>query len=38
MWLVLDPRNEDARKFYERLGFKVIDGSVTSVDGGEMGD
>jgi len=27
VWLGLNPKNEGARKFYERLGFKVIDGS-----------
>ena len=33
VWLGLDPRNEGAKKFYERIGFKVIDGSV---DANEM--
>lgn len=30
VWLGMDPRNEGARKFYERIGFKAIDGSVDS--------
>ncbi|KAK0468215.1 acyl-CoA N-acyltransferase [Desarmillaria tabescens] len=27
VWLGLDPRNEGARKFYERLGFAAIEGA-----------
>lgn len=27
VWLGLDPRNEGARRFYERLGFRKIDGA-----------
>jgi len=27
IWVGLDPRNEKARKFYERLGFAVIEGA-----------
>ena len=33
VWLGLNPRNEGAKKFYERIGFKVINGSV---DANEM--
>ncbi|KAF8812571.1 acyl-CoA N-acyltransferase [Phlegmacium glaucopus] len=30
VWLGLNPRNEGAREFYERVGFKVIGGSVNA--------
>ncbi|KAK0453491.1 acyl-CoA N-acyltransferase [Armillaria borealis] len=33
VWLGMDPRNEGARKFYERLGFADIEGAP----GGNMG-
>ncbi|KAK1229510.1 hypothetical protein PQX77_007398, partial [Marasmius sp. AFHP31] len=26
VWLGMDPRNDNARKFYERMGFKPIEG------------
>lgn len=34
VWLGLDPRNENARKFYERLGFKLVAGAP---DANQMG-
>ncbi|KAF7790851.1 hypothetical protein EIP86_001808 [Pleurotus ostreatoroseus] len=33
LWLGMDPRNENARKFYERLGFTVIPGGPFGVVG-----
>ncbi|KAJ7638976.1 acyl-CoA N-acyltransferase [Roridomyces roridus] len=33
VWLGMDPRNVDARKFYERLGFVGIEGSPEHVVG-----
>ena len=33
VWLGLDPRNESARKFYQRLGFEDIEGAPEGVMG-----
>lgn len=33
VWLGMDPRNMDARKFYEKLGFADIPGAPANVVG-----
>ncbi|KAH9846982.1 acyl-CoA N-acyltransferase [Lenzites betulinus] len=36
LWLGLDPRNDDAKKFYERLGFKELPGAPVGTMGLEL--
>ncbi|KAF5344134.1 hypothetical protein D9758_008821 [Tetrapyrgos nigripes] len=38
IWLGMDPRNTEARKFYERLGFKDIEGAPVGNMGIKLAD
>jgi ribosomal protein S18 acetylase RimI-like enzyme len=38
VWLGMDPRNLDARKFYEKVGFSNVEGADANVVGMSWGD